>query len=337
MKRWAASLSVFLAILPALAVAQCNRLQTWSANTSYVDFAITPEVIFRVYGAAGQAYQATAMGPSHTMAHVGRSFVPMSWQVIASSDAAAPSHNWSFIMKRVRVADPAVCAAVDQFYATTSGSSGDAQITVHLGGTSFAWGTSGTFNTTALLSNQNSFPGEWVMMVGRGSTASSTSPTTIIHTKAYFYSVNDANYETNDFVPAPGDPDYGVEDNVPYFDEGAGGGITPEDLNEQNVNQEGFWLSLFIPDQEVLDEFIDALQELKEWGPFGFFNAFYLLVEEYEMEEGAYTITIPSMYGNLTWDMSYASGFIRWSRHIMTGILWWIVVMQIKNRIYQKM
>lgn len=122
-----------------------------------------------------------------------------------------------------------------------------------------------------------------------------------------------------------------------------GGGITPDDLNGQPVNQSGFWegifSSLFIPDPETVATLRDAVLQFGTWGPFGIIGAINTRINEYS--QGAqeldyrFSIDLP-IAGPTDMDLTPYSGFIKISRVFMAMSLWFAVVWRLWDKVYKK-
>jgi hypothetical protein len=57
----------------------------------------------------------------------------------------------------------------------------------------------------------------------------------------------------------------GTDDDGDGIDDGSTGG----DPNDENSNTEGFWESLFVPDQQSMDDMRNSFDQFRGWGPFG--------------------------------------------------------------------
>lgn len=116
---------------------------------------------------------------------------------------------------------------------------------------------------------------------------------------------------------------------------GSGSGLTPEDLNDQNVNQDGFWASLFVPDESYIDMLTESVEQFAEWGPIG---AFYYIRDAYDVErnstvdddymiEIAFPLWESELAGNhqlpdVQVDLAPWETFILFGRMIMAGSIW---------------
>lgn len=125
----------------------------------------------------------------------------------------------------------------------------------------------------------------------------------------------------------------------------SGGGITPGDLNDQNVNQGNWWTdlfdSMFIPEQENLDTLQDLLVDIGHWGPFGFLAAIESLLNSHsggaEME---LQFTLPSTYllpAGWTVNLEPYETYIIIGRTIMAMGLWWYFIWNIWGKLIKKM
>lgn len=140
----------------------------------------------------------------------------------------------------------------------------------------------------------------------------------------------------------------GMRDAAAELDDMPNPGITPGDLNDQNVNQGGFWegifQSLFIPDPENVNTMKDVLMNVMNWGPFGIINFFVSDVETQrhlygneDLERGyAFSVNLPYS-GATQFDLNPYETFIKVGRFIMAMGLWalfiWKFWAYIKGRI----
>lgn len=117
-----------------------------------------------------------------------------------------------------------------------------------------------------------------------------------------------------------------------------GGGIT-----------EGFFEGLFVPDQECLDDFVDAAKQFMDWGPFGWFSIVAGLHEgsrgyridgdeQYKIKFGVeeHNDIAPGVGGNYEIDLTPYSGVIVALRTFMAGLLWYYFIFGIGRRVYEK-
>jgi hypothetical protein len=117
-----------------------------------------------------------------------------------------------------------------------------------------------------------------------------------------------------------------------------GGGATSEDINNQNVNQDGFWASLFVPDQENLDVLVDTISQFGTWGPFGIISYIRDRAEEYDATtqlDYSITLTLP-FAGPTVMDLSPYETYIRIGRMIMAMGLWWTIGLGLFRMVYKK-
>lgn len=329
---------------PCVSNAQACGAYQWYGAETFVYFQLNVGTALVIYGNAGHAFSESTAG-SGSMAHMGRSFWPTRWEVITdSSTSSKPGRRWAIEMRQTRRHNP---CGTPEFIDPLNASVFNVNLAEYDPGSdppSFSWKSGGNFNTSTTGGALNSFPGEWSIKVGYAD-SSGLIINTLVYEKGYFYSVADNGYATNPKYQPPDNDWWGNEPGG--FNEGpgaspgegsAGGGLTPDDLNNQNVNQEGFWQSLFAPSEEMWDAFINKVQELQNWGPFGFMTIFAAITEEYEAEGDGYVLKFPFNNGvaPLEIDMTQYSGFIIFMRHLAAGVLWFTVIMQVKNRFIQK-
>lgn len=155
-------------------------------------------------------------------------------------------------------------------------------------------------------------------------------------------SVNGGAYSsllTHEFIISP----IGLRDaNIEGGTDPNSGGITPGDLNDQPVNQEGFWAgvfsTLFIPNPETLDALQAALASWGGWGPFGIINYLNTRINEYSEEsqmEYAFSIDLPYA-GPTTFDLSPYETFIKIARVLMAMGVWSLFVFGCWKKVYAK-
>lgn len=335
----AGALTLLGLMLSNISQAQCNRYQ-WYGVESFVYFQVDAKTSLVIYGVAGHAYAAPTTGSGVSLAHMGASFAPTRWEIIHAdpSNKSYPSSYMSANMRSTRRHDP--CANPEFITAWNAGvfafqfGSWDAP------NSRFKYLDGGTFNVATNMATLNSFPGEWSIKVGRGE---SGVIDVVQFEKGFFYSVQDAAYATNGPTAfgngTPGGDTWGLEPTKwggGPVEGGDEGGIDADDLNDQNVNQGGFWQSLFQPSEEVWDSFVASMYELRHWGPFGYMTVFADLADDYSSEPDSYIIEFPTPFGALTMDAFPYSGFIVFFRHLAAGGLWFTVFMGVRARFIQK-
>ncbi len=129
-----------------------------------------------------------------------------------------------------------------------------------------------------------------------------------------------------------------VSQYEPGTNPGSGGGVTPDDLNNQPVNTGGFWQnifnSLFIPSEAMIADFKNTTAKWATWGPFGIYNivtnkfAFYsgtLPQESYVLPFVGYQM-----------DLTPYKTFIKFTRALMAGALYLIVIFAVWKRVHMK-
>lgn len=121
-----------------------------------------------------------------------------------------------------------------------------------------------------------------------------------------------------------------------------GGGLTPGDLNGQNINQGGFWegilSGLFVPQEETLNTLRDTLMQWGTWGPFGIITALNTRFQEYQTDGGleySFTINLP-FAGATTFDLTPYETFIKIARVLMSMAVWFLVVWGLWHKVYKK-
>lgn len=142
-----------------------------------------------------------------------------------------------------------------------------------------------------------------------------------------------------EFVLSP----IGVRDaNVDGGTDPSGGGITPDDLNDQPVNQTGFWEGifegLFIPSEETLNTLRDTLMQWANWGPFGIITYLHTRSEEYsegDQLDYAFDVDLP-MVGVTNFDLNPWSTAIKAGRSIGAGFMWLVVIGGIWRKLHSK-
>lgn len=112
---------------------------------------------------------------------------------------------------------------------------------------------------------------------------------------------------------------------------GGGTGITPTDLNDQPVNQGGFWSNVLGPDEDSLNRLSNTLQAISTWGPLNIYA---------ELRDLLGTATTPD-YENVylgfgTYDLSFMSDALRAARLVFSISLWVAVVLWFWNKFLAK-
>lgn len=125
-----------------------------------------------------------------------------------------------------------------------------------------------------------------------------------------------------------------------YYSEGdlnnPPGGITPGDLNEQPINQGGFWSNLFVPSEVSIQDFKTTTGKWSTWGPFGIYNAVTGAFQtsnnvSEEFREG-YVLD----FAGFDMDLSPYEIFIKFARVLMAGTLWYIALFGFWRSVIQK-
>lgn len=121
-----------------------------------------------------------------------------------------------------------------------------------------------------------------------------------------------------------------------------GGGIGPDDLNNQNINQGGFWEGifegLFIPSEETLTTLRDTLMQWANWGPFGIITYLHTRSEEYRegsQMDYAFDVNLP-MVGTTEFDLTPWQVAVKIGRSIGAGFMWLVVIGGIWKKLHSK-
>lgn len=123
---------------------------------------------------------------------------------------------------------------------------------------------------------------------------------------------------------------------------GSGGGVTPDDLNGQPINQTGFWhdifLGLLIPQEENLNVLRDTIMQFGSWGPFGIISAIRTRAEAYaEGEKLDYVFTVDLPFAGPTEiDFTAYETWIKIGRTVAGMSLWIGFVWMMKRRVFDK-
>lgn len=292
-----------------------------------------------VYGKAGYAFSKTDPGAA-SMAILGRAFA-VDRVELDGGDQPPASAVW-VVMRRMFQHNP---CSVPEFFENSAGGYAiqiaDEKLDEHgsiIPG-EYKWnlaGASGHFAT--MKTYMDGFPGIYRVEIRKGSNIGTAVVTA---QKGPFYWVDtsawDAEYNENGDDPGNGD-NWGSGEG--FDGDGQGGGITADDLNNQNINQTSWWedllIGLFQPSEAALENLSEAVMELLEWGPFGLLSTLFALSNEATMGPNAYQIQLPTPYGTMTMDMSAFSGFIIFARYLFAGLLWWGVLTRLWKIIFDK-
>ncbi|MBA4292697.1 hypothetical protein C0431_06960 [bacterium] len=330
----------FLALIVALSSfgwGQCDRKVSISGE-DFVYF-IEGDGGIIVYGKAGYAFAKTEVSAA-SMAVVGRAFA-VDRVELDGGDQPPSSLVW-VVMRRMFQHNP---CSVPEFFENTAGGYAIpiAQEALDEHGSiipgEYEWNLSGASgHFTAMKNYMDSFPGIFRVEIRKGSNIGTAVVTS---QKGPFYWVDtsawDASYNENGDDPGNGD---GWGSGEGFDDDGQGGGITADDLNNQNINQRTWWEELFIglfqPSEAAMENLSDAMMELLDWGPFGLLSTLFALSNEATMGPNAYEIDLPTPFGTMTMDMSPYSGFIIFARYLMAGLLWWTVLNRAWKIIFSK-
>lgn len=119
---------------------------------------------------------------------------------------------------------------------------------------------------------------------------------------------------------------------------GSGGGSTGGGTSPSPGDTPGFWESLFVPDQQCWDNFLRAINRMQSWGPFGIWAGITQRTQAASGNSTAlaqnYLLPLGNMMGTpLVLDLNPMAGFIRFMRTLFAGLLWWMAITYIAQRV----
>lgn len=121
----------------------------------------------------------------------------------------------------------------------------------------------------------------------------------------------------------------------------------PDLMNGMSVNKDSFWSSLFVPQQESIDNLVNTCKNWANWGPFGVFTAVNTSFQEGNIHTDSINTADNQNNGILQrnyviWfagypmDLSAYRGLIQFVRLLMAGALWIIAMFAVWKWIGKK-